>query len=260
MKIATTILAGAGLIALGACSQGTAPSPTATSTASATSTATRIRGAVTATAPTALTVQTYDGQSATVPLDAKTGYAWVVASDLTSLKKGDFIGTATSGPDTAMKALEVVIFPEAMRGTGEGHYGWDTPGVVASAGGGAGATNSMTNGTVSSMTNGTVSSMTNGTVTNNAMTNGTVTHSSMTNGTVAGTTGKPGETHLTVAYKGGTAQVLVPAGTPIVRFEPTTQGMLAKGQKVFAVIPPDTGDKAAAKFVAIGKDNITPPM
>ena len=252
MKIVTTMMAGAGLIALGACSQGTTPTPTATSTASSTPTATRIRGAVSTIAPTALTVQTYDGQSATVPLDAKTGYAWVVASDLSSLKKGDFIGTATSGPDTAMKALEVVIFPESMRGTGEGHYGWDTPGVVASAGGGAGATNSMTNGTVSSMTNGTV--------TGNAMTNGTVTQSSMTNGTVTTDTGKPGETHLTVAYKGGTAQVLVPAGTPIVRFEPTTQAMLAKGQKVFAVVPPDAGGKAAAKFVAIGKDGVTPPM
>ena len=248
MKIATTMLAGAGLIALGACSQGTAPTPTA-STAPA---AARIRGAVTAVAPTALTVQTYDGQSATVPIDAKTGYAWVVASDLSTLKKGDFIGTATSGPDTAMKALEVVIFPESMRGTGEGHYGWDTPGVMASAGGGAGATSSMTNGTVSSMTNGTV--------TGNAMTNGTVTQSSMTNGTVTTDTGKPGETHLTVSYKGGTAQVLVPAGTPIVRFEPTQQAVLAKGQKVFSVIPPDAGGKAAAKFVAIGKNGLTPPM
>ena len=246
MKIATTMLAGAALIALGGCSQGATPTPTA----SATPTATRVRGTVATIAPTALTVQTYDGQSATVPLDAKTGYAWVVKSDLSSLKKGDFIGTATSGPDTAMTALEVVIFPEAMRGTGEGHYGWDTPGVVASAGGGAGATNSMTNGTVSSMTNGTV--------TGNAMTNGTVTQSSMTNGTVSGTAGKPGETHLTVSYKGGTAQVLVPAGTPIVRFEPTQQAVLAKGQKVFAVFPPDAGDKAAAKFVAIGKGRRDP--
>ena len=246
MKSATTIIAGIGLMALGACSQGTTPTPAA----SATPAATRIRGAVTAIAPTALTVQTYDGQSTTVPTDAKTGYAWVVASDLSTLKKGDFIGTATSGPDTAMKALEVVIFPEAMRGTGEGHYGWDTPGVVASAGGGGGSTNSMTNGTVSSMTNGTV--------TGNAMTNGTVTQNSMTNGTVGSVAGKPGESHLTVAYKGGTAQVLVPAGTPIVRFEPTQASMLAKGQKVFAVIAPDAG--GAAKFVAIGKDGVTPPM
>ena len=259
MKIITTMLAGAGLLALGACNQ-TTTSATGNGAAAAAPGAGRIRGAVTAITPTALTVQTYDGQSATVPLDAKTGYAWVVASDLSSLKKGDFIGTATSGPDTAMRALEVVIFPESMRGTGEGHYGWDVPGVVASAGGGAGGTNSMTNGTVSSMTNGTVSSMTNGTVTGDAMTNGTVTQRSMTNGTVSGTTGKPGETHLTVAYKGGTAQVLVPAGTPIVRFEPTQAATLAKGQKVFAVIPPDGGDKAAAKFVAIGKDGVTPPM
>ncbi len=242
-----TMLVGMGLIALGACSQETTPTPT--STASATPAATRIRGTLETIAPATLTVQTYDGQAATLPVDAKTGYAWVVKSDLSSLKTGDFIGTATSGPDTAMKALEVLIFPEAMRGTGEGHYGWDTPGVLASVGGGAGT---------DSMTNGTVSSMTNGTVTGNAMTNGTVTQSSMTNGTVSKTTGMSGETHLTVSYKGGTAQVLVPAGTPIVRFEPTQRAVLAKGQKVFAVLSPDTG--GAAKFVAIGKDGVTPPM
>jgi hypothetical protein len=28
-------------------------------------------------------------------------------------------------PDGSQKAIEVHIFPEAMRGTGEGHYAWD---------------------------------------------------------------------------------------------------------------------------------------
>ena len=215
--------------------------------ASATPAVNRVRGVITAIGTDALTVQTYDGKSATVPLDAGTKFAWVVKSDLSTLKDGDFIGTATTGPDDALRAVEVVIFPEAMRGTGEGHYPWDVPGAVASAGGGANGSSAMTNGTVdgqSAMTNGTVdqqSGMTNGTVTNGA----------------TGGAGKAGETKLSISYKGGKAQVVVPVGTPIVRFEPAQRTVLAKGQKLFAII---SADAKGAKSVAVGKDGLTPPM
>jgi hypothetical protein len=74
--------------------------------------------------------------------------------------------------------------------------------------------------------------MTNGTVqTQSAMTNGTVQpQSGMTNGTVTAGAGKSGETTLTIGYKGGTAKVLVPVGTPIVRFEPAERTVLARGK------------------------------
>ncbi len=229
----------------------TAANATATTAVPA---ATRTRGVVQAIAADSVTLQTYDGKPATVPIDTKTGFAWVVKSDLASLKDGDFIGTATTGPDTALRAVELVIFPESMRGSGEGHYAWDVPGVVAAAGGGNAGSSAMTNGTVqgqSAMTNGTVQGQ-------SAMTNGTVQpQSAMTNGTVTGAAGRPGEKTLTIAYKGGKAQVLVPAGTPVVRFEPTQRSVLAKGQKIFAV---QTGDTPGAKFIAIGKDGVTPPM
>ena len=223
--------------------------------ASAAPDVTRVRGVITAVGADTVTVQTYDGKSVSVPLDAKTKVAWVVKSDLSTLKDGDFIGTATTGPDDALRAVELVIFPEAMRGTGEGHYPWDVPGVVAAAGGGAAdGQSAMTNGTVdgqSAMTNGTVDGQ-------SAMTNGTVAQQSgMTNGTVTGGAGKPGETKLSISYKGGKAQVVVPVGTPIVRFEPAERTVLAKGQKLFAIISP--GSKGA-RSVAVGKDGLTPPM
>ena len=40
---------------------------------------------------------------------------------------GSTIGTATrNGPDGKPRAIEVLVFPEAMRGAGEGHYAWDS--------------------------------------------------------------------------------------------------------------------------------------
>ncbi|MDB5682633.1 MAG: putative transrane protein [Sphingomonas bacterium] len=58
--------------------------------------------------------------------------------DMASIKPGSFIGTAaTSAPDGTLRALEVHVFPESMRGAGEGHRPWNL--VPAST---------MTNGTV----------------------------------------------------------------------------------------------------------------
>ena len=205
--------------------------------------ATRNRGVLQSVAASSLALKTYDEKSVTVPIAPDTKFAWVVASSLASLKSGDFVGTATTGPDNALRAVELVVFPESMRGTGEGHYGWDVPGVVAAAAGSEDASSGMTNGTVqqeSGMTNGTVQQQ-----------------SEMTNGKVTSSVGKPGETTLTIGYKGGTAKVHVPAGTPIVRFEPTERSVLSKGQKLFVV---QSSDAPGAKFVAIGKDGLTPPM
>ena len=142
------------LTLIGGCSSKDAADGSAATTSEAAATPAsssgRVRGIVQAVAGDTLTVQTYDGKTVTAPIDAKTGYAWVVGSSLATLKDGDFIGTATTGPENAMRAVELVIFPEAMRGTGEGHYDWDVPGVVAANGGDAAASSAMTNGTVDS--------------------------------------------------------------------------------------------------------------
>ncbi len=264
MKTAFTItMTGLALVGLGACSQSPEAnnsSANATNGASATSapadTPVRIRGVAQTIKPDTVALQTYAGKTVTVSLDDKTQYAWVVPSSLSTLKNGDFIGTATKGEGTAMTALEVVIFPESMRGNGEGHYPWETPAAVANAdGGGSAGASAMTNGTVVQ------GSMTNGTVDKNGMTNGTVVEGGMTNGTVktgAGAATADGQTHLTISYKGGTAEVLVPKNAPIVRFEPTQKAMLAAGQKVFVVAVP--GDTPMAKFVAMAKDGLMPPM
>lgn len=78
------------------------------------------------------------GTSVTVHLAPKASVTSVARAKLTDIKPGSFIGTAAlPQPDGSLQAIEVHIFPESMRGTGEGHRAWDT-----------GPGSSMTNGTV----------------------------------------------------------------------------------------------------------------
>src|SRR5262249_59913041 len=52
--------------------------------------------------------------------------AGVVKASLSDVKQGSFVGvTAMPRADGSQRALAEHIFPEAMRGTGEGHYPWD---------------------------------------------------------------------------------------------------------------------------------------
>ena len=47
-------------------------------------------------------------------------------ASISDIKPGSFVGvTGMPQADGSQKAIEVHIFPEAMRGTGEGHYPWD---------------------------------------------------------------------------------------------------------------------------------------
>ena len=53
-------------------------------------------------------------------------YVAIVKSTMADIKPGMFVGaTGMTQPDGSQKAIEVHIFPESMRGTGEGHYDWD---------------------------------------------------------------------------------------------------------------------------------------
>ena len=50
----------------------------------------------------------------------------IVPANMADIKPGMFVGSAgMMQPDGTQKAIEVHIFPESMRGTGEGHYDWD---------------------------------------------------------------------------------------------------------------------------------------
>src|SRR4051794_24772117 len=174
----------------------------------------RLRGTIESADGNSITIRTIDGKQERVALADDTRFAFVVRSSLDAIKDGVFIGTATKG-DNPPTALEVHIFPESMRGTGEGHRDWDTiPDTLA---GGTHVKSVMTNGTVKA-----------------SASTGPRVKSAMTNGTVARSTGAGGEKSLTITYdKDQSLKVIVPPQAPIVAYEPADASILKPGAKAF---------------------------
>jgi len=89
-------------------------------------TPTRIRGTVEKLDGQTLTVKSREGQELRITLAPNFTVAAVVKKSLGDIKAGDFVGAAsTKGTDGKLHAIEVLIFPEALRGTGEGERPWD---------------------------------------------------------------------------------------------------------------------------------------
>ena len=144
----------------------------------------------------AVTAKSEKGDALKLNLADKVVVVEVVKASLADIKPGDFIGSgAMPQPDGTQKAIEVHIFPESMRGTGEGFKPWTRPG--------------------STMTNGTVG---------------------------AAVTGVNGQV-ITVTYKGGEQKIVVPPGTPIVRYQIGDMSAVKPGAafSVFAAVKQPDG-------------------
>ena len=86
----------------------------------------RIRGTIEKVDGAAYVVKNRDGAEYKVTVSDPGLYVGIVKSTMADIKPGMFVGsTGTTQPDGSQKAIEVHIFPESMRGTGEGHYDWD---------------------------------------------------------------------------------------------------------------------------------------
>ena len=86
----------------------------------------RIRGDIVSLSGDTLTVHRRSGDTVTIDMKQDTPVTAVKNIKLSDIKTGSFIGTAaTTGTDGKMTATEVLVFPEAARGSGEGHYAWD---------------------------------------------------------------------------------------------------------------------------------------
>ena len=112
-------------------------------------------------------------------------------ADLSRVTDHTFIGvTSVSERDGSQRATEIHVFPEELRGLGEGSR------------------------PMGQQTGGSASTMTNGNVANSRMTNGAA---RMTNGTSRGAAGGT----MTVEYNGGSQKITVPPNVPVTVIAPT---------------------------------------
>jgi hypothetical protein len=144
-------------------------------------------------------------------------------SDLSHVKESTFIGVTTvKQPDGSERATEIHVFPEELRGLGEGSR--------MMAENRAAAPSRMTNGNVSA----------------SRMTNGTASPSRMSNGSVSSTNGSS----LVVQYAGGSQNVTVPPNTPVTELKLSSKNVAVGDQlAVMATKAPDgslTSDKAVS--------------
>ena len=143
-------------------------------------------------------------------------------SDLSHVKESSFVGVTTvKQPDGSEKATEIHVFPEELRGVGEGSR-MMAPNPSA-------GTSRMTNGNVSA----------------SRMTNGTASQSRMSNGNVSSTNGSS----LVVQYAGGSQNITVPPNTPVTELKLTSKN-LAVGDLV-AVLAKKAADGSLTADKAI---------
>ena len=86
----------------------------------------RIRGTVEKLDGQMLTIKANNGQSMTVKMADNFTVMGIAKAGIADVASGKFIGTTTVGErNGGLVALEIHIFPDNMRGTGEGHRDWD---------------------------------------------------------------------------------------------------------------------------------------
>ena len=101
----------------------------------------KLRGTIDAANPNGIDLTTRAGDKVHVTLFPKTHYAALSQGSVADIKPNSYIGSAAlPQADGTLKALEVSVFPEEMRGTGEGQFPWDTA-----------PSSSMTNGVVGTL-------------------------------------------------------------------------------------------------------------
>jgi hypothetical protein len=214
-----------------------APADTATGSAAA---MTPVRGTIAAVSDTALTVTTATGPQQ-VHIVAPLRVYTRTTSDLAHVTPNAFVGiTSVKQPNGSERATEIHIFPEELRGTGEGSR-MMTEASGGGGGGGGGSGSRMTNGSVSA------SRMTNGSVSASRMTNGSVSGSRMTNGSVSSTSGG---TSYTLQYQGGTQTIEIPSGVTVTSIVPAPT-KLAVGANVIVLAHPGADGRPSASAVML---------
>ena len=86
----------------------------------------RLRGSIEKVDATSIVIKERNGETITLALADNLAVNEVLPLDPAAIQSGKFVGTAAMpGADGTLAALEVLVFPENLRGTGEGHSPWD---------------------------------------------------------------------------------------------------------------------------------------
>ncbi|QCP52981.1 hypothetical protein FAZ95_28185 [Trinickia violacea] len=104
----------------------------------------RIRGDIVSLRGNVLTVHRHSGDNVSIEVEPDVAVTALKVIKLSDVKVGSYVGTpAITGPDGKMTATSVLLFPEAARGTQEGHFAYDF-----------GPNSTMTNANVDSLVTG----------------------------------------------------------------------------------------------------------
>ena len=174
-----------------------------------------------------LQVRTNAGSTVDINVKPQARISLRSAGTIAQVQQGKFVGvTAAPGDDGALVASEIQIFPEQMRGTGEGHRPMT-------------GTNTMTNATISSIATAPAGSTT-------------------TNATVSTVAGARSDPRLTLTYKGGEKVVIVPANATILVTEVGDPSALVPGAHVVVQATTQDDGVLATDRISVGKAGFVP--
>jgi len=182
----------------------------------------RVRGTVEQVDGATMTVKSREGETLKVKLADDGKVVALIPATLADIKPGSFVGsTAMPDENGRWRAVEVHIFPEAMRGTGEGDRPYDYK-----------PKSTMTNGTVSSTGKSTMS----------------------------GAVEKAQGSSMTLKFKDGEKTIDVVPETVIVSYMPGDRSELKPGARIYvpAATRQADGTLATAR-VNVGR-GVAPPM
>jgi hypothetical protein len=202
--------------------------PAAAASAPSADTMTLVRGTVARVSAAELVVKT-DTSSVTVKVAPPLRVFSRAPSDVARVTPNAFIGVTTvKQADGSERATEIHIFPEELRGLGEGSRM-----MTPAAGASSPSPSRMTNGSVSGSTPAT----------------GTAPASRMSNGSVASTNGST----LVVQYAGGSQTVTVPPSTPVTEIKQVSKPLAVGDQVVVIATKGSDGSLVSGKALLTTK-------
>ena len=199
----------------------------------------RLRGTIEAYDPLSrmLTISTGKTTTATVTLPANLRIVYDQHRKVADIKQGDFIGAAAlKGADGKLRAQQVAVFPEELRGMGEGQYPMGDPA----------SSRIMTNATVSGVT---AAAPNNGTV--------SVTY----RGAGAGADGVCGGHAGAASSAGGCsgdAQIVIAPGIPVIALMLGDETLLVPGAAVSVTAGATPEGTLQATRLTVEKDGVKP--